>query len=364
MNDREKDIAMTANATPPIFDGHNDVLTRLWKKSPQSAARLFVDGDGEGHLDLPRMQRGGLAGGFFAIWIPNSESDHFSYEDLQGEQYDVPLPPPVSQNEALTVALAQAAILIQIERASAGQVKVCLDSEALQHSIDNNVLATIMHMEGAEAIDEDFHALHVMHAAGLRSLGPVWSRPTRYGHGVPFRYPSTPDIGPGLTDDGKRLIKACNELKIMVDLSHLNEAGFRDVLALSDAPLVATHSNAHGICPTARNLTDWQLDAIAETNGMVGVNFATCFLRADGQMSDDTPLQTILAHLDYLIDKLGEDRVGFGSDFDGAIVPAEIGDATGLAALREAMTAHGYHHDLMEKLCYRNWIALLARTID
>ncbi len=354
---------MTSNAIPPVFDGHNDVLTRLWKKSPGQAASLFIQGDGEGHLDLPRMQRGGLGGGFFAIWIPNGEGASFNFEDLQGEQYDLPLPPPVAHADALNIALAQAAILIQIERASGGQVKICHDAAALQHCIDHNILGAILHIEGAEAIDEDFHSLHVLHAAGLRSLGPVWSRPTRYGHGVPFRYPSTPDIGPGLTDDGKRLIKACNDLKIMVDLSHLNEAGFRDVLAISDAPLVATHSNAHGICPSARNLTDWQLDAIAESDGMVGVNFATCFLRADGQMTEDTPLQTILVHLDYLIDKLGEDRVGFGSDFDGAIVPTEIGDATGLINLRQAMTAHGYNNDVMDKLCYRNWLALLARTI-
>lgn len=354
---------MTTSNSPPVFDGHNDVLTRLWNKSPRDAATLFIEGDGEGHLDLPRMQRGGLGGGFFAMWIPNGENMDFKFEDMQGEQYDLPLPPPVPQNDALQIALAQASILLQIERESAGQVKICHNAAELQHCIDNRTLATILHLEGAEAIDEEFNSLYVLHAAGMRSLGPVWSRPTRYGHGVPFRYPATPDIGPGLSDDGKRLISACNELKIMVDLSHLNEKGFRDVMTTSDAPLVATHSNAHAICPTARNLTDWQLSAIAETNGMVGVNFATCFLRADGQMTDDTPLQAVLQHLDYLIEKLGEDNVGFGSDFDGAIVPADIGDATGLQRLRHAMMDHGYDSALMEKLCYRNWLALVSRSI-
>ncbi|MEY8840506.1 dipeptidase, partial [Cribrihabitans sp. XS_ASV171] len=117
-------------------------------------------------------------------------------------------------------------------------------------------MAAIFHIEGAEAIDPDLHMLDVFHAAGLRSLGPVWSRPTLYGHGVPFRFPSGPDTGAGLTDLGLRLVRRCNELGIMLDLSHLNEAGFWDVARQSSAPLVASHSNAHAICPHSRNLTD------------------------------------------------------------------------------------------------------------
>lgn len=349
--------------TPLIFDGHNDLLTRLWKKDPQRAHRLFIDGDDHGHLDLPRMQRGGMGGGFFAMWIPGTESLSANFDDMQGESYDLPLPAPVAQPQALQVALAQASILLRVERESGGQVRICRNADDLHSCFANGQLATVLHLEGAEPVDTRFHALQVLHAAGLRSLGPVWSRPTVYGHGVPFRYPASPDIGDGLSDAGKQLIRACNALKIMVDLSHLNEKGFRDVAAISDAPLVATHSNAHALCPSTRNLTNWQLSAIAESNGMVGVNFATCFLRADGQMNAQTPLSDVLRHLDYLIEKLGEERVGFGSDFDGAIIPEPIGDVTGLARLRQAMLEHGYNSALMEKLCYRNWLALLERSI-
>ena len=352
-----------AGTEPPIFDGHNDVLTRLWKKSPQQAHQLFLSGDGEGHIDLPRMQQGGMRGGFFAMWIPGDDVLDVHYDAMQGASYDLPLPPPVAQSDALQVALAQAAILIRIERESGGQVKICHDASDISTCLSNNQIAAILHLEGAEPIDPDFTALEVLYAAGLRSLGPVWSRPTIYGHGVPFRYPSSPDIGAGLTDDGKRLIRACNELNIMVDLSHLNEKGFRDVAAISDAPLVATHSNAHAICPSARNLTDWQLGAIRESDGMVGVNFATCFLRADGQMLSKTPLQDVLQHLDYLIDKLGEDKVGFGSDFDGAVVPDGIGSAAGLPQLRKAMSDHGYDAELQEKICFGNWLSVLSRSI-
>ena len=223
-------------------------------------------------------------------------------------------------------------------------------------------MAAIFHIEGAEAIDGDLHTLDVLYAACLRSIGPVWSRTTLFGHGVPFRFPSTPDIGAGLSDAGKRLVKRCNELRIMIDLSHLNEAGFWEVAALSNAPLVATHSNAHAICPHARNLTDRQLDAIRDSDGMVGLNFAVAFLRDDGRMLDDVPLGQMLRHLDHLIDRLGEDRVGLGSDYDGAVVPKGLDTVADLPNLRVAMAAHGYDGPLIAKLCHENWLRVLELT--
>ena len=147
-----------------------------------------------------------------------------------------------------------------------------------------------------------------------------------------------------------------------MDLSHLNEAGFWDVARLSDAPLVASHSNAHALCPHARNLTDRQLAAIGESGGLVGVNFAVAFLREDGRMLDDVPLEKILRHLDHLMEIVGEDGVGFGSDFDGATVPRDLRNAAGLPKLRDAMRAHGYDAPLMEKICYGNWLRVLGRT--
>ena len=224
------------------------------------------------------------------------------------------------------------------------------------------MLATLLHSEGAEPIDENLNGLEVLYQAGLRSIGPVWSRPTIFGHGVPFRFPSTPDTGPGLTDAGKALVKACNELRIAIDLSHLNERGFWDVAKLSNAPLIATHSNAHAVCPHSRNLTDKQLAAIRDSGGMVGINFATCFLRPDGRMDSATGFDVMFRHLDHLVQQVGIDHVGFGSDFDGAKVPDVIGDAAGLANLREALAARGYSGETMKKLCSENWLTVLERT--
>jgi membrane dipeptidase len=352
---------MSRSSLMPIFDGHNDVLLRLMRGKIQPE-QAFLEGDNIGHLDWPRMKEGGFVGGFFAVYVP-SDSVAVDVDALMTQsRYDVPLPATLALAPSQQVTLHMASLLIRIERASKGEVKICRTAADIRHCIDNGRLAAILHIEGAEGIDPDLHMLDVLYEGGLRSIGPVWSRPNIFGHGVPFRYPSTPDTGPGLTDRGLELVRACNRLKIMIDLSHLNEKGFWDVARLSDAPLVATHSNAWEICQHSRNLTDKQLAAIRESRGMVGVNFATSFIRPDGQRNDDTPLEEMIRHMDHLIAHVGVDGVGLGSDFDGATIPAEIGDVRGLPRLVDAMRRHGYDEATLRKLCYENWVNVLERT--
>ena len=346
----------------PVFDGHNDILLKLFKAAPEARDALWLTGDGSGHLDLARMRRGGFAGGFFAIYIPSPDSG-LDYDKLmEAPPFDVPLPELIRDTAAQPTALVMAGILLRMERVSNGGFQVCRSVAEIRACLADGRVAGIMHMEGAEAIGADLDALHSFHAIGLRSIGPVWSRPTIFGHGVPFRFPGDPDTGPGLSEAGKALVRECNALKIMIDLSHINEAGFNDIAALSTAPLIATHSNAHAITPSTRNLTDRQLAVIRASGGMVGMNFATSFLRPDGRQSADMDWDPILRHMDHLIAHLGEDHVGFGSDFDGATIPSGIADVTGLPALLAALAAHGYDDSLLRKLAHENWLRLLERT--
>lgn len=353
----------------PVFDGHNDFLLRL-HNAPDRREELWLKGEVDatgkavGHLDLPRMRKGGFAGGFFAIYIPSPVAhDSADYQAMMNAPpYDVPLPELIDANGAQPVAMSMAAHLHWMARAAPDDFSLCTTATQIRAAMDAGRIAGVMHMEGAEAINPSLDELPLWHAMGLRSIGPVWSRPTVFGHGVPFRFPGTPDTGPGLTDAGKALVRACDEMRIMLDLSHMTEAGFNDVARISSAPLVATHSNAHAVSQSTRNLTDRQLAMIAESGGLVGLNFATSFLREDGGQSPVMGWDLVMRHLDHLLTHLGEDGVGLGSDFDGATIPEGIGDVTGLPALLQAMIQHGFGEELVEKIAHRNWLALLHRV--
>lgn len=343
-----------------IFDGHNDVLLRLLNnmQSGSDPVAEFKIGTDQGHIDGPRAQEGGLAGGLCAIYI---SSGHFDIRkpDENGH-YSTPLEEPLERQPSLDIALEMAAIAYRLDRA--GAWTLCRTTAEIRAAFEKRSFAAVLHMEGCEAIDEDLIALETFYAAGLRSLGPVWSRNNIFGHGVPFAYPMSPDSGPGLTEAGFELIRACNRMGILVDLSHITEKGFWDVAKTSDQPLIASHSNAHALTPVARNLTDKQMDAIRESRGLVGLNYATPMLRADGQENAATPLSDMVRHIDHMVERMGIDCVALGSDFDGAPIPAEISDAAGNQNLVAALAAAGYGADEIAKICRENWLRVLGQA--
>jgi membrane dipeptidase len=347
-----------------VFDGHNDTLLNLHLPG-RGKGRSFFERSDAGHVDLPRALEGGFGGGFFACYVPAPRVGGRTEEPalaINKSGYTVAGAPPLDPAYARDFAAELAKGLFRLEVESEGRLKVVRIVGELSGCLRGGVLAAILHFEGAENLGPDPGALEDLYEMGLRSLGLVWSRPNTYAHGVPFRFPASPDTGPGLTDAGRDLVRECNRLGVLVDLSHLNERGFWDVAAISDAPLVATHSNAHALCPSTRNLTDRQLDAIRDSDGMVGVNFAVAFLREDGRERVDTSLDTVVRHVDYLVERLGLERVGFGSDFDGARVPREIGDASGLPKLLGALRDRGYGDGEIRKLAHENWARVLRRT--
>ena len=179
----------------------------------------------------------------------------------------------------------------------AGGARIVRDAADLDACLDGDELGLILHIEGAEAIGEDLEELELWYAAGLRSLGPLWSRPNRFGSGVQFKFPSSPDTGPGLTRAGRRLVRRCAELGIAVDLSHLTEGGFWDAAHELEGPLIASHSCAHALVPASRNLTDAQIRAIAPTGGLVGINYEVSMIRPDARRDADTPLSRIAEHV-------------------------------------------------------------------
>ncbi|HWF54780.1 MAG TPA: dipeptidase [Solirubrobacteraceae bacterium] len=334
-----------------VFDGHNDALTR----DPYVSLATDVAGR---HINLPKMRAGHVRGGIFAVFTSSGATFGEPVPREDGV-IEIPLPDPIGQPVAAAAATRAAGRLHALERA--GELVIARGVDDLDAArTGNGPPVAVLHLEGAEAIDPGLEALEHWYAAGLRSLGPVWSRPTAFGHGVPFISPSSPDTGPGLTEPGLALVQRCAELGIAVDLSHLNEAGFWDVARLDRGPLIASHSAAHALCPASRNLTDRQLDAIGSSGGLVGIVYACLFLRADFADTPDTPIELIVAHARYVADRIGTAHVALGSDFDGAIIPAALGDASGLPRLLAALSDDGFSDAEVEAIAWTNWRRVLA----
>jgi membrane dipeptidase len=358
-----------------IFDGHNDVVSKLLESEraqarsiiamgTAAAPRRFFERGAEGHIDLPRAREGGFAGGLFSIYVGADPQAPLPSGPILGENdgIKVSFPRPLELGYAQRTSLAQLGVLFRLERESQGQLRIVRTAAEVKDCLNHGAIAAVIHFEGAEAIDPRLDALDVFYAAGLRSLGPVWSRANDFGEGVPYLFPHSPDTGPGLTDAGKALVRACNQMGILIDVSHMNEKGFWDIAGLSSAPLVASHSNAHALTPTPRNLTDRQLDAIKESGGIVGLNFSVGFLRQDGRDDPEVPISRIVEHFTYLVERMGIDHVGFGADLDGTRVPAEVGDVTGLPRVVAALGAAGYDQAALDKLTHLNWLRVLGQT--
>ena len=345
------------NAKPIIFDGHNDLLTRLWLSSADDPVHDFIYGTLPGHLDLARCRQAKWMGGLFSIFLPPYAYVKNNHPDRLSNSANSDFTP----QEIVDICCAQLKLAQQLQARSNGQIQICTSVAQIQACQQNQQLAIVLHLEGAEFLAIEPDLLDVFYEAGLRSIGPLWNRKSLFGDGLNASFPHSPDTGSGLTREGKDLILACRDKHMLIDVSHMNERAFWDTLEIANQPIVATHSNAHTLCAQARNLTDRQLAGIKQSSGLVGVNFDVAFLRADGQRDTQTSLDVIVDHLAYLIDHLGEDQVGFGSDFDGCLLPNDLSDISQIAKLIERMQQRHFSDGLIEKITSKNWFAVLDK---
>lgn len=314
---------------------------------------------------MPRARRGDFYGGLFSIFVPHPEQKRQeppASPSQKSPTVRIRNLKPVDFSYAHRLVKKGIESIFSLEAASSGEFRVVRTIEEIHTALEQDALSAVIHFEGAEPIDPQLESLHGFYKEGLRSIGIVWSRENAFGHGVNFEFPGSPDIGPGLTEAGKELVRTCNQLGIMLDLSHLNEKGFWDMEKISEAPLVATHSCVHALCPSPRNLTDKQLDAIGASGGVVGVNFGVMFVRKDGKENPDTPLSELVLHFRYIADRIGVDHLAIGSDFDGTTIPCEIGDVTGLPKLCAALRDGGFDEEALEKITLNNWLRVLSHS--
>ncbi|MGP5791046.1 dipeptidase [Psychrobacter celer] len=344
------------NNQPIIFDGHNDLLTRLWLSSADDPVHDFIYGTLPGHLDLKRCRRARWMGGLFSIFLPPYAYVKNNHPDKLANPQNTDFTP----QEIVDICCAQLQLAKALQARSDGQIQICTSVAQIKACQQNQQLAIMLHVEGAEFLAIQPELLDTFYAAGLRSIGPLWNRKSLFGDGLNASFPHSPDTGSGLTEAGKDLILACRDKHMLIDVSHMNERAFWDTLEIADQSIVATHSNAHALCAQARNLTDQQLAGIKQSGGLVGVNFDVAFIRADGQRNTQTSLDVIVDHLAYLIDHLGEDHVGFGSDFDGCLLPDELSDISQISKLIERMQQRHFSDALIEKITSKNWFRVLG----
>jgi len=315
---------MAAPAPVPVIDGHTDYVLSLLE-----TGRSFFEECSLGHVDLPRARRGGIGAMLTAIYVRNEH-----------------LP-----QSALIQTFRGVDLLKRTLAASNGQMVLIRTVAQLVECLEHGLFGTILHYEGAEAIDPEFATLRLSYELGLRSLGLVWSRPNIFAEGV-----GPDNRNRGLTGLGRQLVRECNQLGILIDVSHLNEAGFWDVLATSTRPIVASHSNARALCNVERNLTDEQIQALAQSGGLIGINFHVGFVVEGAMSGADVPLAAVVDHIDHIAGLVGVDHVAFGSDFDGATMPEQLRDAAHLGNLIDELQRRGYDDQAIAKICRDNWL--------
>lgn len=303
-----------------VFDGHCDTLG--WAL-PGPFHRDLREWGQAGHLDLPRLRAGGVNCQVFACFPGegrlNAGSTAASLQRL----------------EALYTLIAQAPDQITLVRTAAD----------LDHLTNDGPIGAILGLEGAEALDGSLALLHTFHRLGLRLLGLAWNPRNAACDGV--------EAGTdyGLTPFGRELVATCNRLGIVIDVSHLNAAGVSEVLAHSQHPIIASHSNARALFDHPRNLSDDQMRAIADQGGVVGATFVSYFMAANGF---DATLDHFLAHVQHMVDLIGPDHVGIGSDFDGADICRGLESGEKYPQITDALLARGYPEDAVRGILGEN----------
>lgn len=309
-----------------VFDGHCDTVLDVVE-----GKRRLGERSEEGHADLPRFREGGIDVQIFACWVGGADAEQplVKYLRLLDTLY--------TELEANS----DEAVLVR----SAGEI------EAARRE---GKLACILGMEGGEPLREDLAVLRMAHRLGLRNIGLVWGGRNALGSAV---FGDGIDDA-GLCDFGKEVVREANRLGVMVDVSHLNVAGFWDVIDVTEQPIVASHSNARELHDHARNLWDDQIQAIAETGGVVGSVFT--FMTEDRSAAT---LDHVLDQIDHMVALVGPDHVGLGSDFDGIkYTPAGLDDVSKMGNVTQGLVERGYGDEGIAKILGGNWLRVFREV--
>jgi len=313
---------------PWIVDGHCDSIIDFVE-----GRRKLADDTGSGHWDLARAKRAGVGLQFMAAFIETKFKPNLA--TLRGLELVEAVHRFVAEQEA-------AAFLVQ----SRSDLALLPDGERV---------GVLLSIEGGEILGESLFLVDILHRLGVRAFGLTWNQRNALADGVGEIAAQS-----RLTTFGERVVRRLNDLGILVDVSHLNEPGFWHVLDISTQPIIASHSSAKALCDHRRNLSDEQLRALARQRGVVGVNFAPHFLRADGCATR----ADVVRHIQHIAAVAGVETVGLGSDFDGIeTVPVGLEQVGDLPQLIEDLRSAGFNRTEIELICHGNFLRVLQEVL-
>ncbi len=325
------------HAKSVIIDGHCDTLIAAREgQRPLGQRRKPRPGGGLAtaqHLDLPRLLEGGVTAQVFACYVR----------------------PQFLPSEATKEGLRLVEAFYQTLDKNPDSMLLATTAAGVERAKAEGKVAGILSLEGAEALEGDLAMLRIFYRLGLRALGLTWNWRNQAADGL-----GEARTGGGLTEFGVALVKEANRLGVILDIAHLAPAGVRDVLELSEAPVVASHANARALCDHFRNLTDEQLEGVAASGGLIAVTYVPAFVARPPQ---DASLERVLDHIDHIVKTVGVDHVGLGSDFDGfgGLLPG-LEDVTRLPDLTAGLLARGYTDEQAAKVLGGNYLRVLRQV--
>jgi membrane dipeptidase len=285
----------------------------------------------DGHVDLVRLEEGLVHLQVFATFVE----------------------PEFMKKDAAAKTLKMIDKLYQaIEKSD--RIKLILSGDDIDEAKNKNKLGALLSIEGGEAIEGDLSLLRMFYKLGVRAMTLTWSLRNDIGDGVL----GCKDCG--ITQFGKSVVKEMNRLGMIVDVSHLNERGFWDVVDLCDKPFIASHSDCKALCNHPRNLSDKQIKAIADKNGVIGINLCPDFLREDGNAT----IEDVLDHVEYIAELVGAEYVGFGSDFDGIEkTPVGLHDVSCFPKVLEGLKKRGFNDDEIDLISHGNFERIIKEIL-
>lgn len=313
-----------------VFDGHCDTILEIMNHK-----RSLRDRAPNGHLDIFRLKEGGVDIQVFAVFIEDTYKPHNSLKR--------------------TLQLIDC-FFSEIEE-NRDNISLVVNYNQIKEVNQGGKIAAILSIEGGEALEGDLAALRVLYKLGVRWLTLTWNQRNQIADGL---YESR--TGGGLTEFGLKVIDEMDRLGMVIDISHLSEAGFWDVIKHSKKPIVASHSNCYAICPHSRNLKDEQIKAIADNNGVIGVTYVPCFLTQENR---EATIEDVIKHIDYLVEKAGVNYVGLGSDFDGTgSLPLGLEGVEKIPNITIELVKRGYKEEDIKKILGGNFIRVFKEVVS